>query len=80
MSTIISTLSTEQGPAIMVIAVPPIVTVSLTRTGRVTPRSAGVCAARRYGRDSSFAGNAPFPGGRNVFACIDSDVVMTAPT
>jgi hypothetical protein len=35
MLTIISALSTEQGPAITVIAVPPIVTVSLTRTGRV---------------------------------------------
>jgi len=30
-----SALSTEHGPAITAIAVPPIVTASLTRTGRV---------------------------------------------
>jgi len=35
MSAIMSALSTEQGPAITVIAAPPIVTLSLTRTGRV---------------------------------------------
>src|SRR5712691_5394537 len=77
--TIISTLSTEQGPAITVIAAPPIVTVSLTRTGRVACGPEG-CAARRYGRDRSLAGNPPLPGGRKVFACIDSDIAITAPT
>jgi hypothetical protein len=35
MLTIISALSTEHGPAIIAIAVPPMVTASLTRTGRV---------------------------------------------
>jgi hypothetical protein len=35
MLTIISALSTEHGPAITAIAVPPIVTLSLIRTGRV---------------------------------------------
>jgi len=62
-----------------VIAVPPIVTVSLTRTGRVACCPEW-CAARRYGRDRSLAGNPPLPWDRKVFACIDSDIAMTAPT
>ena len=50
--TIISAVSTEHGPAITVSAGPPMVTLSLTRTGRVIVRCADGCAARRYGRES----------------------------
>ena len=57
---IISALSTEQGPAITVIAAPPIMTLSLTRTGRVA-RAAEPWAARRYGRDRSFEGKLSCP-------------------
>ena len=46
-------------PAIIVIAAPPMVTVSLTRTGRVA--RAEPWAARRYGRDRSFKGKPSCP-------------------
>ncbi|HEU4749413.1 MAG TPA: hypothetical protein VFS56_13035 [Gemmatimonadaceae bacterium] len=69
MLTIISALSTEHGPAITVIAMPPMLTLGLTRTGRVdAPVDAGGgCAARRYGRAPSRAANPLLDVGRRVF-------------
>ena len=60
MLAIISALSTEHGPAMTVTSVPPIVTLSLTRTGRVA-RAVEPWAARRYGRERSFRGKTSCP-------------------
>ena len=61
MLTIISAFSTEHGPAMTVIAVPPIVTLSLTLTGRVDFAAGPVrpWAASRYGREPSLVVKPP---------------------